>query len=126
MVEKKPYVTIQSNVTIQVTPGLQNKDVTNPDAHVADRLKVSPSWPRAMVLILKGQHRYPSEIAEWPTVKALQKDKVLSIGTFVDEPDEEVAAKKEDLAEALADINKEDEAPVEEPKGKKLSDIIAE
>lgn len=121
MSNKKPYVTIQSNVTIQVTPGLQASDVTNADAHVPDRLKVNPAWPKAIVLIKQGQHIYPSEIAEWPTVKALQKDGVLSISTYVDDAEEDVAAKKEDLQFAL---NEFDDAEIkdETPK-KRLADI---
>lgn len=69
------FVRIQSNETIHVTCGLQNKDVTNADAHVPDRLKVSATWPKATVLIQKGAHMYPSEIVEWATVKALAKAK---------------------------------------------------
>lgn len=81
------FVQIQSNTTIKVTTGLQNKDVTNPDAHVPDRLKVNPEWPKAQILIRQGVHRYPVEISEWPTVKALAKDKVLTIGAISDVED---------------------------------------
>lgn len=82
------FVQIQSDVTIRVTTGLQNKDVTNPDAHVPDRLKVNPEWPKHQVLIRKGAHRYPVEIAEWPSVKALAADKILTIGS-TEEVDED-------------------------------------
>ena len=81
------FVQIQSSVTIRVTTGLQNKDVTNPDAHVPDRLKVNPEWPKHQVLIKAGAHRYPAEIVEWPSVKALAADKILTIGS-VEEVDE--------------------------------------
>lgn len=81
------FVQIQSSVTIRVTTGLQNKDVTNPDAHVADRLKVNPEWPKHQVLIQAGAHRYPAEIVEWPSVKALATDKILTIGS-IEEVDE--------------------------------------
>lgn len=82
-------VQIQSSVTIRVTTGLQNKDVTNPDAHVPDRLKVNPLWPKHMVLIRAGVHYYPVEIKEWPSVKKLAEDKILTIGQEVEqEPDE--------------------------------------
>lgn len=81
------FVQIQSDVTIRVTTGLQNKDVTNPDAHVPDRLKVNPEWPKHQVLIRKGAHRYPAEIADWASVKALAADKILTIGS-VEEVDE--------------------------------------
>lgn len=81
------FVQIQSSVTIRVTTGLQNKDVTNPDAHIADRLKVNPEWPKHQVLIKVGAHRYPAEIVEWPSVKALATDKILTIGS-IEEVDE--------------------------------------
>lgn len=74
-------VQIQSSVTVRVTCGLQHKDVTNPDAHVADRLKVAPLWPKHVMLIRQGAHNYPAEIKEWPSVKALANDKVLTIGS---------------------------------------------
>lgn len=77
-------VQIQSNITVKVTAGLQCQDVTNPDAHVADRLKVAPLWPKHTILIRQGAHNYPAEIKEWPTVKALAKDKVLTIGQEFD------------------------------------------
>lgn len=102
------FVRIQSNETIHVTCGLQNKDVTNADAHVPDRLKVSATWPKATVLIEKGAHMYPSEIAEWATVKALAKDKVLTIGEFTDVCDEDgVEQKKTELKATLEEIKQE-------------------
>ena len=82
------FVQIQSDVTIRVTTGLQNKDVTNPDAHIPDRLKVNPEWPKHQVLIRKGAHRYPAEIVEWMSVKALAADKILTIGS-IEEVDED-------------------------------------
>ena len=81
------FVQIQSGITIRVTTGLQNKDVTNPDAHVPDRLKVNPEWPKHQVLIRKGAYRYPAEIVEWASVKALANDKILTIGS-IEEVDE--------------------------------------
>lgn len=136
----KKYVRIQSERPIQVTCGLQNKDVTNPDAHVADRLKISPSWPRCSVMILKGAHLYPSEIVEWPTVQALVKDKIITIGEYTDElenGEEKVADTKEKLTRELEaqgitkkkkETKKEEivEEIVEEKKTTKLADIAGE
>lgn len=105
--ETKAFVRIQSNVTINVTMGLHNQDVTNADAHVPDRLKVNPLWPKLTVLIRQGVHWYPSEIAEWPTVKALVEDKVLTIGEFSDTCDEEnIEAEKETLNANIENVNK--------------------
>lgn len=105
--ETKAFVRIQSNATINVTMGLQNQDVTNADAHVPDRLKVNPLWPKLTVLIRQGVHWYPSEIAEWPTVKALVEDKVLTIGEFSDscEEQEETQATKDVLKANVDNMN---------------------
>ena len=101
----KPYIRIQSSIDICVTAGLQNQDVTNPDAHVPDRLKVNPLWPKMTVLIRKGVGVYPSDIAEWPTVKALAKDKVLTLGEYLDDvQDENVKSAKENLIAAKKEL----------------------
>lgn len=133
MANKKAYVRIQSQKTIQVTCGLQNTDVTNPDAHIPDRLKISPNWPRCSVLIQAGAHLYPSEVAEWPTVKALEKDKVLTIGEFTDEVDDDnqdVAEKKSKLQNELKANGiieeKKEEPKAREEKQPKLADIAGE
>ena len=73
-------VRIQSTKTISVTPGLYYKDVTNPDAHVPDRLKISAEWPKASLMIYEGVREYPAEIVNWPTVKSLIADKILTVG----------------------------------------------
>ena len=82
-------IRIQSKKTISVTSGLQCQNVTNPDAHVPDRLRVSAEWPKLTVLIKEGVGEYPAEIAEWPTVKALVRDEILTIGAEVDAVTEE-------------------------------------
>lgn len=113
---KKDFVRIQSNVTIMVTAGLQHDDVTNPSANIPDRLKVNPAWPRLTILIKQGAHWYPSEIAEWPTVKSLQKDKVLTIGEYSDKPEdanvEEIKTKKDELNAAAKQVLKDKSAKV--------------
>lgn len=107
MANVKPYVRIQSNSTINVTAGLHNSDVTNPDAHIADRLKVNPLWPKMTCLIRQGAGVYPSEIVEWPAVKALAKDKVLTIGEYLDNPETaEVETKKTQLQSAMNEVKK--------------------
>lgn len=103
----KDFVYIQSNIDIMVTSGLQGEDVTNKDAHVPDRLKVNPLWPRLKCLIRRGQHLYPSEITTWNTVKRLQEDKVLTIGAFVDSTDDMTVIKeKKNVKEGSASIKK--------------------
>ena len=102
----KAYVKIQSSTTINVTAGLQCKNVTNPDAHVPDRLKVNPSWPKCTVLIREGVHWYPSEITEWPTVKALANDKILTIGEDSDKPVDNPEMSKEQFDRNKAKLDK--------------------
>lgn len=124
MAEKK-FVTIQSSIDIAVTAGLQALDVTNKDAHVPDRLKVQALWPRLSVMIYKGVGKYPAEIAEWESVKALAENKILTIGAISDEASEketEVANKLEiemnDVKAQLAALKKE--------KKKNLAEIAEE
>lgn len=83
-----------------MTTGLQNKDVTNPDAHVPDRLKVNPLWPKHMVLIRQGVGFYPVEIKDWPSVKKLAEDKIITIGQEVEQEADEKQTK--DIATAQA------------------------
>lgn len=100
----KDFVRIQSDRNIAVTCGLDCQDVTNPDAHVPDRLKINPLWPKVTVLIKQGSHEYPANIVEWNTVKALAKEGVLTIGDFTDTADEETKKSKEELERKIAEI----------------------
>lgn len=101
----KDYVYIQSTTTITVTAGLQNENVTNKDAHVPDRLKVNPLWPKMSIMIKEGRHIYPSLIVEWPTVKALVKDNILTIGEYVNDTDDtKMKAKTEDIKTEMKKI----------------------
>lgn len=118
----KKFVRIQSTMNITVTPGLQHQNVTNEDAHIPDRLKVAAEWPKAMVDIKVGVGLYPAYIAEWNTVKCLVKDKILTIGEFVDDADDESKAKKEKIDRALEDI----EAKTKKVKSFNLNDIAGE
>lgn len=109
----KKYVKIQSSVTINVTPGLQYEDNTDVKEPIRDKLKVNASWPKATVLIKQGQFWYPSEISEWNTVKSLQKDKILTIGEFTDDVDEEdVKLAKENLANELKEMESKKKAKI--------------
>lgn len=95
-------VTIQSSRTIRVTSGLQYDDVTNPDAHIPDRLKVKPNWAKKMYIIKEGKYDYPAEIAEWNTVKALERDGILTIAPVHIVPEKE--AVRPQKSSKLADI----------------------
>lgn len=100
-------VRIQSTIDISVTAGLQNKDVTNPDAHIPDRLKISPLWPKATVDIRRGTGYYPAEIVEWATVKALEKDNILTIGQIEEKDDEESEKASAELEKKLNEVEPE-------------------
>lgn len=78
------FVQIHSTITITVTPGLQYANNTRKDSDIPDRLKVSPQWVESAVKILEGQHEYPEIVATYPTVKALEKDGILTIGAIID------------------------------------------
>lgn len=115
----KDYVYIQSTISIMVTAGLQYDDVTNPDAHIPDRLKVNPVWPKLRIMIKAGRHVYPKLVTEWPTVKALVKDGILTIGEEVDSPDNaKMEEKAADLKTELANTKK-----AKQVKDIKLDDI---
>lgn len=110
-------VQIQSTRTIKVTCGLQHLDVTNPDAHVPDRLKVSAEWPKCQVLIKQGVGEYPAEIIEWPTVKALVKDKIFTIGETIEPTTDEQKKEVEKFEQEKKAIKKRE---------KKLSELTEE
>lgn len=82
----KAYTKISSTMNIVVTAGLQFQDVTNKDAHIPDRLRVSPKWTDTTCKIYQGTGYYPSEVTLWNTVKALVKDGILTIGEDTDDP----------------------------------------
>ena len=92
-------IRIQSTRTIGVTCGLDCQDVTNPDAHVPDRLKVSATWPKATVLVKAGVGYYPAEIAEWPTVKALERDNIFTLGEIIEQDNKEADALEQTMDE---------------------------
>lgn len=107
--KKGAYVRIQSTTTINVTMGLQNQNVTNKDAHVPDRLRVNPLWPKCTVLITEGVGLYPSEIVDWPSVKSLEAKKILTIGEFTDTADdEEVVETAEKLEKNVKEVEAKD------------------
>ena len=89
------YVKIQSNKTIRVTAGLQFMNNTNVNANTADKLKISPEWPKLDCVITKGEPQwYPEFITSWPTVKALVKKGVMTIsGEKRDDVEEKVKEK---------------------------------
>lgn len=115
----KDYVYIQSAISIVVTAGLQNENVTNLDSDIPNRLKVNPTWHKLKLMVKAGRHIYPSLITEWPSVKALVKDGILTIGEETDTDDGSIIEAKEDLSEALAETKKTN-------KSKKVKDINLE
>lgn len=116
-------VQIQSSATIRVTTGLQNKDVTNPDAHVPDRLKVNPLWPKHMVLIKQGVGFYPVEIKEWASVKKLAEDNVITIGQEIDRAPDEKEAKDIATAQAANDEFELNAATGRKRRGRSLNEL---
>ena len=87
----KKFVRIQSDREIEVYEGLQYIDMTNPDAHVADRLRVSSAWVQTRVHVKKGTGYYPACIQSWAVVKNLCEKGIFTIGEESDECDDEYA-----------------------------------
>lgn len=104
----KEFIEIQSSKSIVVTSGLQFQDATNPDAHVADRLKVAPLWPKLKIMIKAGKHTYPSFVKDWPTVKALEKDGIITVGAYVDNANEDVKEVKATLERQAKEVAKKE------------------
>ena len=123
----KKFVKIHSDVTIAVTPGLQNKNVTDVNSRVGDKLRVIPQWHEATILIKKGEGLYPAEIVEWPTVKKLADAEIFTIGSYVDDLDSAQLkgnndeAKKEKIEKA-----KKDEETLKDATFLKLNSISEE
>lgn len=84
----KKFIRIQSTKNIEVTEGLTGIDMTNPDAHVADRLRVASAWVQTRVLVREGIGYYPAIIKDWGSTKALVKDGVFTLGDETDDCDD--------------------------------------
>lgn len=80
----KKYVLITSTITIEVTRDLGSVNLTNPTAPMADKLNVKPAWVPFRYLIKAGTYYYPAQIKNWKTVKALESDRLLTIGAETD------------------------------------------
>ena len=78
-------IIISSTKNITVTHGLSGVDNTNPAVVTGNNLNISSLWTKNSVDIKEGQHSYPAEIAEWPTVKMLEEQKIITIGKEIDE-----------------------------------------
>lgn len=112
----KKYVQIQSSINIAVTSGLQAKDFTNHESDIPNRMKISAEWPKTTILIRKGQHWYPSQIADWNTVKSLVASGVMTIGMDSDTKSDSEDAEEFELKLQDAGVepveSEEEEAPV--------------
>ena len=128
----KKYVQIQSSININVTAGLNMKNMTKADSDIPNRLTVKPTWPKLTVLIKQGNALYPSQIVEWNTVKSLVRNKLITIGIETDDDggDEELIKMTRKLNVALADPGYEpvddEPTPVEKPKKTKAVSKPAE
>lgn len=87
----KDFVRIQATRSVEVYPGMQYVNMTNPDAHVGDRLRVAATWVNSRVMLKQGAFDYPAEIQDWETVRALARDKVITIGEELDDTDDATA-----------------------------------
>ena len=81
----KNYIRIQSKIDVAVTAGLQSINMSNKDAHVADRLNVKSAWVGTRVLVHKGVGIYPNELKNWNSVKSLVRNGILTLGEEYEE-----------------------------------------
>ena len=93
----KKFVRVESQINVVVSAGLQSINMSNKDAHVADRLNVKSAWVGTRIMIKKGTGYYPAEIKDWASVKSLAANKKLTVGEEVDEvPNDPEATEKVD------------------------------
>ena len=97
----KKYVLITSTITIEVTRDLGSVNLTNPTAPMADKLNVKPAWVPFRYLIKAGTNYYPAQIKNWKTVKALESDRLLTIGAETDDCGNTPKAEVEKIDEAI-------------------------
>lgn len=110
------FVIISSKRDITVTNGLVNVDKTNYSSRISNTLNIAPLWTRNAVHIHKDKGAYPAEIAEWPTVKALEESNIFTIGQFTDTGTEEELRLLEEFNASTEEVKAELEnaADVEE------------
>lgn len=104
------FVIIQSTKNISVTKSIKGIDRTNYNSHTGNNLNVAPMWTKNVVDIREGQHRYPAEILDWPSVKMLEEKQVITVGKIVDDANEEEKAAAETFEAASTEIQNAIEA----------------
>ena len=98
-------IKIQSSKTIRVTKGLDYQDFTKKDSDLKDRMKIAPVWQNTTILLEAGVSKfYPSYVKEWPTIKALEKEGVITLGEIKEDKEDEEEFKK--LNEELKKLEK--------------------
>lgn len=96
------FIRVQSDINIDVTPGLMYIDMTNEDAHIPDRFRVASAWIQSRISIRQGAHYYPAKIKNWGSVISLVDHGQITLGTECDEiPDAEEAKLAGDMLARL-------------------------
>lgn len=103
----KKFIRIQSDRNINVNAGLRSINMSNKDAHVADRLNVAQQWTGTRVLIKQGVAYYPAVIATWSAVKKLADLHILSFGEETDTVPAEYAEYANQIAQKLLVADKQ-------------------
>jgi len=81
----KKYVFIQSDRNINVTSGLDVKNITNPSLAVKDNMKVKALWPQTTVMLLQGKHLYPIVVSTFKSVQSLKEQGFVSIDGYTND-----------------------------------------
>lgn len=80
----KKYVQITSTMNIEVYASIEAIPVITSANASGDRMNAKSGWAKIRVLLTAGTSWYPSEILNWPAVKALAGKEILTIGIQAD------------------------------------------
>ena len=76
----KKFVQITSTMNIEVYASLQALETVTGNNMTGNRLNAKSGWAKIRVLVTAGTSWYPSEILNWPAVKALAGKEIFTIG----------------------------------------------
>lgn len=78
------FVKISASKPRRVFSGLQTKNTTSDNPTNPNRLNVESLWTDNFVILKQGAWYYPSVVKTWDSVKALEKNEIVTIGGEVD------------------------------------------
>lgn len=82
------FVKISASRPYRVFSGLQTKNKTSENPTNPNRLNVEALWTDNFVILKQGTWYYPAVVQTWDSVKALEKNEIITIGNEVDTIDD--------------------------------------